>query len=304
VSTILDALRRVESDRRRRAVNDHAHSSVVGPEPGLVPAGRSLSPWLRGAGVGLVIVAIAGAASFYGLRPGAGSADPASVAAAAPAPASVVASIPDREAESRPRPAPVAARAPRPEPTGGSPARPARPVDRASTASGAAPSRTGAPPSTARGTSVTPIAAFPEARMVPSSVSSAPPQSAPTRVVAAAAPPVEVAARRVPTPAAEPARTAVTPSRSESPTSSGTAPGDIATTVDRSAEVTVLRTIWHPSADRRIAQLRLEGEPASREVREGDFVEGYEIVEIKLSGVVFTRGGVTLERRVAAKRDR
>jgi hypothetical protein len=72
--------------------------------------------------------------------------------------------------------------------------------------------------------------------------------------------------------------------------------------VARAAEVSVVKTVWHPSAERRVAHVTVAGRDGSHEVREGDFVEGLEVREIKLSGVVFERGGVEIERRVQGRR--
>jgi len=61
-----------------------------------------------------------------------------------------------------------------------------------------------------------------------------------------------------------------------------------------------VRTTWHPSADRRSA--RLEAPTGSaRDVREGDEVDGYEVVEITPSSVVFGRGGDTVRVRIGAR---
>lgn len=64
----------------------------------------------------------------------------------------------------------------------------------------------------------------------------------------------------------------------------------------------MLKTVWHPRAERRVARVEVAGEPGGRELREGDVIEGYAVREIKLSGVVFERDGVTVERRVGAGR--
>lgn len=61
-----------------------------------------------------------------------------------------------------------------------------------------------------------------------------------------------------------------------------------------------VRTTWHPSAERRSARLESPA-GAAREVREGDEVEGYEVVEITPSSVVFALGGDTVRVRVGAR---
>jgi len=77
---------------------------------------------------------------------------------------------------------------------------------------------------------------------------------------------------------------------------------DATVTPARSREVAVLKTVWHPSPERRTARVSVSGDPAGREVREGDVVEGLSVREIKLSGVVFEREGVAIERRVSTLR--
>jgi hypothetical protein len=70
----------------------------------------------------------------------------------------------------------------------------------------------------------------------------------------------------------------------------------------RARELSVVKTVWHPDAARRIAEVSVAGEARPREVREGDRVEGLAVREIKLSGVVFERDGVQVERRVSGRR--
>ena len=71
--------------------------------------------------------------------------------------------------------------------------------------------------------------------------------------------------------------------------------------VPRGPEFVVLKTIWHPSAERRSARLEFEGGGAAREVREGQWVEGFEVREIRLSGVVLEKEGVLREYRVGRR---
>ena len=66
----------------------------------------------------------------------------------------------------------------------------------------------------------------------------------------------------------------------------------------RAPEFVVLKTIWHPSAERRSARLEFSDGGAAREVREGQWVEGFEVREIRLSGVVLEKQGVRREYRV------
>ena len=69
----------------------------------------------------------------------------------------------------------------------------------------------------------------------------------------------------------------------------------------RSPPMTVLKTIWHPRPERRVARLEVKEGDGVLEVREGDQIEGFEVQEIRLSGVVLVRDGVISERRVGSR---
>ena len=69
-----------------------------------------------------------------------------------------------------------------------------------------------------------------------------------------------------------------------------------------SQEVVVTRTIWHPSADRRVALVRGAGDAQEREVHEGDSVGSLQVLRIEPSDVVFLRDGVEIQKRVGAAR--
>jgi len=60
--------------------------------------------------------------------------------------------------------------------------------------------------------------------------------------------------------------------------------------------VSVAKTQWHPLADRRIAWVRVPGDPEPRRVVEGDVVDGLLIAQIEPSGVVFERDGEKIRR--------
>ena len=60
--------------------------------------------------------------------------------------------------------------------------------------------------------------------------------------------------------------------------------------------VSVEKTQWHPLADRRIAWLRVPGDPDALRVVEGDVVDGLLISAIEPSGVVFERDGEKIRR--------
>jgi hypothetical protein len=63
-------------------------------------------------------------------------------------------------------------------------------------------------------------------------------------------------------------------------------------------ELTIIRTAWHPAADRRSAKIRLEATDEILNLREGDAVGGLVIQEISPSAVVFKAGDVEIRRRV------
>lgn len=67
------------------------------------------------------------------------------------------------------------------------------------------------------------------------------------------------------------------------------------------AQVGVVSTVWHPSGERRHAIVKTRaGE--TREVREGDLVDGLLVDRIEPSRVVFSDGGMELVRRVGDRR--
>jgi hypothetical protein len=63
-------------------------------------------------------------------------------------------------------------------------------------------------------------------------------------------------------------------------------------------DLTIVRTSWHPKADRRSAKIRLEETEEVLTLREGDAVGGLVIQEISPSAVVFKAGDVEIHRRV------
>jgi hypothetical protein len=65
-----------------------------------------------------------------------------------------------------------------------------------------------------------------------------------------------------------------------------------------SAPVRVARTLWHPSPDRRLAWVEVEGQTALREVREGERIGPYVVREIEPAAVTFADGNVELRREV------
>ena len=65
---------------------------------------------------------------------------------------------------------------------------------------------------------------------------------------------------------------------------------------------TVTRTTWHPTQQRRRAELSLleAGETRTVELREGEFVGPFKVSKIGPTGVTFVHNGVEIERRVGA----
>jgi hypothetical protein len=120
----------------------------------------------------------------------------------------------------------------------------------------------------------------------------APPETAP--VVPEPAPVVRapaaevVAAPPAPTPAVK-KTAAVKPKREAAPAPPPAPP------VPQIA-VSVEKTQWHPLADRRIAWVRVPGDPQALRVVEGDVVDGLLISAIEPSGVVFERDGEKIRR--------
>ena len=62
--------------------------------------------------------------------------------------------------------------------------------------------------------------------------------------------------------------------------------------------VRVERTLWHPRAERRLAVLRMPGQSEFLRLREGDELGGFRVTHIEPSQVVFERDGVQLVRRL------
>jgi hypothetical protein len=62
--------------------------------------------------------------------------------------------------------------------------------------------------------------------------------------------------------------------------------------------VRVERTQWHPSPERRVAWVEVEGVTALREVREGERVGPYVVRKIEPAAVLFADGSVELRREV------
>lgn len=77
-------------------------------------------------------------------------------------------------------------------------------------------------------------------------------------------------------------------------------PSDQVLRIDRRGlpDITVLRTAWHPNAERRSTRIRLEATDEILTLREGDSIGGLVIQEISPSAVLFNAGDVEIRRRV------
>jgi flagellar basal body-associated protein FliL len=117
------------------------------------------------------------------------------------------------------------------------------------------------------------------------------------------APKVEPAPAPEPAPRVEPTVVATAPAPEPDPPAPKPAPRaePAPATPSAFASLLVEKTQWHPLADRRSAQLRVGAEGASREVVEGDVVDGALVAEIQPSGVVFERDGESTRRGVGEK---
>jgi len=59
--------------------------------------------------------------------------------------------------------------------------------------------------------------------------------------------------------------------------------------------------MWHPAAERRVAEIEVEGRPEPLVLHEGDAVGPLVVSEIEPSGVVFLHDEVELRRRVGIR---
>jgi hypothetical protein len=63
----------------------------------------------------------------------------------------------------------------------------------------------------------------------------------------------------------------------------------------------VERTSWHPTPERRVAWVTVEGLAGTRELHEGDALGTLVVKEIRPSSVLFQHGGEPLSRRVGER---
>ena len=286
MSTILEALRRLEKDKRTESAAP-LESRILEPQRPSRSAVRPILPWA----VSIGAILLAGGLFFLSNRQPVerlAARTPLEVAPQAQAPVPAPLSPVQRERERTPR-----SQAPSMPGLLASPSRerqssalqesqqgPKSPADRSrdDLAKAPAPSAASAPKvAPARRNEVTQT----PRRAASDSVSEKP--TPPPSAVAEAAPSIA--------PASPPR---ATPSESPPPTKA-------VQVVARAPDFVVLKTIWHPSAERRSARLEFENGGTAREVREGQWVEGFEVREIRLSGVVLEKEGVRREYRVGRR---
>ncbi len=149
---------------------------------------------------------------------------------------------------------------------------------------------------------------------VPSSITTLPLEPAPAAAKApvqrsASPPPLIVkAADTAPGPVAEPSRPPVAkrapevaPSPAPKPSVKPTPPQKPVSVavVAPMPDLHVVRTQWHPSAERRTARVEIDRDPL--ELKEGDTVHAVRVVEIRPTAVVFEFEGSRVERRVGKR---
>jgi hypothetical protein len=326
VSTILKALRRLEQDKAAEA-DRSLHAAVADPTPtSATPPGRGR--WLAG----VLAAAALGAGAVLLLQRGGGPPAPAvssgpaqeAVAPLAAAAPPQLAPAPSIVVPPAPPVAPAPATLPPPQPA---------PVAAAMPGPSAAPAPVAAAPPPGAPTAAHEPGAAPEAVEAPLDVVVEPP-AAPAPVVAPAVPresaaPVARPVKETPPRVArlEPQATApqaALPGRAAARSEAGavvaqpvthgsndSAADEDVRTVEparrRTARATatpgvsVLRTIWHPKAERRTALLEVTGGESPHEYREGDRVGSFTLLRIEPSGVVFERDGVELREKIGAR---
>jgi hypothetical protein len=272
MSTILKALRRLEQTKTLQMPRPLREQVATHPAP------QRRFGWLVACGAALGGLAL-GAAGFiiwpqlggdFGARPE-GRAEFAGETAAAPPPASV----------KPPRVAAYAGDSPPPSPPPPvTPSRATRPerLSAAALASRVEVVERIAPPSPPPPDRADMASELPAP--LPTAASEAPPRPA--------APPDVTAARRE-----------APPAESGSSRPPQAAPSKLVRTFVPG--VLVVRTMWHPAAERRAAEIEVEGRPEPLLLHEGDVVGPLVVSEIEPSGVVFLHDEVELRRRVGIR---
>ena len=118
--------------------------------------------------------------------------------------------------------------------------------------------------------------------------------------------PVAVEAAPPPAPEPEPAPVQATPPAPQArpaaqPAPPAVAPKPAPPPAPSAPSVLVERTSWHPSAERRVAWVSVEGITGALELHEGDAVGALVVKEIRPSSVVFLHGADRLQRRVGQR---
>ncbi len=347
MSTILEALKKLERDKQTEAAAQRAHDPLApAPEPVMAPvssARRGLGLWLVAGGV-VVMFAVGVGLGLYTASNDAppvitlpAEADRTTAIAATQAPPPLAGIEPAEAASVEPL---ASVSAPAPPPPLAAPSQPAEPPPIAPPSSPAEPEPvaavSAAPPvvpviaATASPTTAAPPApsgaagdgaalartptpdpweaaalaededteSQPEPARVeaPSPVAAGPPAGSAVAVDPApvAESPPDPAAETSPSTVAE---SSATPVADEAP--SAPKLGEVVVPdADGRLEVKVLKTVWHPKAERRWARIEVAGAEGAVEVREADTIEGYRVEEITPSSVVLSRGSVTVTHRV------
>lgn len=123
----------------------------------------------------------------------------------------------------------------------------------------------------------------------------------PQRIDAVAAAPrrrAPVAAVEAPPPRVEPASAAPAPPTLDLPKDQ--VPRRAAAPSRKGAPAGVERILWHPSAEKRRAWLRVDGDAETREVREGEQVGRYAVTRIDAGSVLFRSGTTELRYKLGA----
>jgi len=259
VSTILKALRRLEQERSKGAEKPLREQVVLS-------RARRRGPWAVWLATGAAL-ALGFAATWAVLN---GYREPPAEPAAVSAPPAAVAAPPPASAVQPPRVAPTPAPAPPP----------------------AARVAAAVPLPAARAPGATAVAPpFEPREPIPS-----PRPAEPTPPRVAAAPPVAPRAREPEPGYADEAPVVTAPI-------TGRAPRFVdddeqpARSARSELPVSVVRTSWHPQAERRAAWVAIGGE-SPREVHEGEWVGAYEVRSIEPDGVLFADGPLLVHRPV------
>ncbi len=286
MSTILKALRRLEQEKERQAAAERLHGDVMAPSTAAAAGWRRRSGWLM-LGLGLVAGLLV-ALLYSGVPVGpAGRSGP---------------ELPEVAAESPPQ---RSLRRPSSTPA----EKPA--VSRREVAAGAALSASPASPPDRQTASSPPPGAAMRAESVraepPAAKLSVAPASPPPEISAVAVAPPPPRASSAPAPIQKQNREhpepLIEPATREASARPAPVPAPVKS-IRRSVgtEVSVIRTVWHPVAERRVAHLAVGSDQEIVRLHEGDAYSGMVVAEISPSGVTFERGGVRISRRVGEGR--